>query len=85
VIAQLDDSIPQMPGTRRNFKIYFIDELFLRNSNTVEACQEFERKVFRWRATRQLHVYVYGDATGPIKCHPAKCHPVLLNSGVSYP
>jgi hypothetical protein len=64
VIAQLDDSIPQMPGTRRIFKIYFIDELFLRNSNTVEACQEFERKVLPLAGNRQLQVYVYGDATG---------------------
>jgi hypothetical protein len=63
VIAQLDDFIPQMPGTRRNFKIYFIDELFLRNSNTVEACQEFERKVLPLAGNWQLQVYVYGDAT----------------------
>jgi hypothetical protein len=47
------------PGTDLN-QVVVIDEIFLRNSNTVSACQEFKNRYPNHRAG----VYLYGDATG---------------------
>lgn len=41
-------------------QVYVIDEIFLRNSNTIEACQEFKNRYPHHRAG----LYLYGDATG---------------------
>ena len=41
-------------------QVRVIDEVFLRNSNTVEACQEFKSRYPNHRAG----VHLYGDATG---------------------
>jgi len=63
VIAQIDETPAQMAG-HRSVKINFLDELFIRNSNTPEACEEFVRKAQVLTRGRQVHLYVYGDATG---------------------
>ena len=47
------------PGTKLK-EVYWIDEIYLRNSNTVEACQEFRNRYFN----HQSSLYLYGDATG---------------------
>ena len=39
---------------------YFIDEIYLKNSNTIEACQEFKNRFPNHNAGLNL----YGDATG---------------------
>jgi phage terminase large subunit len=41
-------------------QVYVIDEIFLRNSNTVEACQEFKSRY----PDHKAGLYLYGDATG---------------------
>lgn len=41
-------------------EVYFIDEIFLSNSNTVEACQEFKARF----PNHSAGVNLYGDATG---------------------
>jgi hypothetical protein len=41
-------------------EIRVIDEIFLRNSNTVQACQEFKSRY----ANHSAGVVLYGDATG---------------------
>jgi len=41
-------------------QIYVVDEIYLRNSNTVEACQEFKNRYPNHRSG----LYLYGDATG---------------------
>lgn len=41
-------------------EIYFIDEIYLQNSNTVEACQEFKTRF----ANHKAGLHLYGDATG---------------------
>ena len=39
---------------------YFIDEIYLKNSNTVEACQEFKNRF----PNHNAGINLYGDATG---------------------
>ena len=41
-------------------EIYFIDEIYLKNSNTVEACNEFKARF----PNHNVGVRLYGDATG---------------------
>jgi hypothetical protein len=41
-------------------QIYVIDEIYLKNSNTHEACQEFKNRYPNHRSG----LYLYGDATG---------------------
>jgi len=41
-------------------EVYWIDEIYIHNSNTVEACAEFKS---RYKPNR-LGLYLYGDATG---------------------
>ena len=41
-------------------EVYFIDEIYLHNSNTVEACNEFRNRY----ANHNGGVVLYGDATG---------------------
>jgi len=41
-------------------EIYFIDEIYLSNSSTVEACQEFKNRF----PNHNAGIYLYGDATG---------------------
>lgn len=41
-------------------EVRVIDEIYLKNSNTVEACQEFKNRFPNHRAG----VYLYGDASG---------------------
>jgi phage terminase large subunit len=63
-LAQYDPSKPI--GLACDFNVdplswvYVIDEIFLRNSNTVEACQEFKNRYPNHKAGLVL----YGDATG---------------------
>lgn len=41
-------------------EVYFIDEIYLSNSNTIEACNEFKIRF----PDHLAGVYLYGDATG---------------------
>ena len=41
-------------------EIYFIDEIYLRNSNTIECCSEFKQRF----PDHNAGVILYGDATG---------------------
>jgi hypothetical protein len=41
-------------------EVYFIDEIYLRNSNTIEVCNEFKTRYPNHRAG----ITLYGDATG---------------------
>ena len=41
-------------------EIYFIDEIYLKNSNTIEACNEFKARF----PNHNAGVRLYGDATG---------------------
>ena len=41
-------------------EVYFIDEIFIRNSNTVECCNEFKARYPNHKAG----IHLYGDATG---------------------
>jgi hypothetical protein len=41
-------------------EVYWIDEIYLRNSNTVEACREFKSRY----PVHMAGLYIYGDATG---------------------
>lgn len=41
-------------------QIYVIDEIYLKNSNTVEACQEFKNRY----PNHSTGLWLYGDATG---------------------
>lgn len=41
-------------------EIYIIDEIFIRNSNTVHCCQEFKNRY----PNHNSGLYLYGDATG---------------------
>lgn len=41
-------------------EIYVIDEIFLRNSNTIEACREFKERY----PNHNTGITLYGDATG---------------------
>lgn len=42
-------------------EVYWVDEIYLRNSNTVECCEEFKR---RYAERHRSGLYLYGDATG---------------------
>ena len=41
-------------------EVYFIDEIYLSNSNTIEACNEFKTRF----SNHLAGVHLYGDATG---------------------
>lgn len=43
-------------------EVLWIDEIYIKNSNTVEACQEFKERYPNSRHHNQL--FIYGDATG---------------------
>ena len=65
VIAQIEDRtirLDAMNGLRRK-RINILDELFLRNANTPEACREFINRTQNWQQG-PIHVHVYGDASG---------------------
>ena len=65
VIAQIEDRstrVDTMTG-RRVVRINVLDELFLRNANTPQACREFVNRTQNWQRGA-IHVHVYGDASG---------------------
>jgi Terminase large subunit, T4likevirus-type, N-terminal/Terminase RNaseH-like domain len=69
VIAQIQDitSRTDMLNGRRVLVVSVLDELFLADSNTPEACQEFverTKEYVRLSETGQLMVQIYGDASG---------------------
>jgi hypothetical protein len=41
-------------------EIYVVDEIFIRNSNTIECCQEFKRRY----PDHKTGLHLYGDASG---------------------
>lgn len=41
-------------------EVYWIDEIYLRNSNTIDCCEEFKRRYHKHGSG----LYLYGDATG---------------------
>lgn len=67
VIAQVEDKTDPMDLAitgKRNFEVRILDELYLGDSNTPEACQEFVEKCSQYTRPNPLVVYVYGDASG---------------------
>jgi hypothetical protein len=48
----------------RNVRVNVIDELFLPNCNTTQACEEFVNHTQKYAQGRTLQVICYGDATG---------------------
>lgn len=67
IIAQVEDKTDAMDFAltgKRHFEIRVLDELFLRDSNDVEACEAFLEHCERYTRPRPLIVYVYGDASG---------------------
>jgi hypothetical protein len=66
VIAQVIDTtnrLEMLQGMRSGV-INVLDELFLPNCSTPQACEEFYNRTERFRRGRQLVVNVYGDASG---------------------
>jgi hypothetical protein len=68
VIAQVEDRstpVDAMMG-KRELRIHVIDELYLPNSHTAEACEEFVARTQQYRSSwrNDLVVYIYGDASG---------------------
>jgi len=66
VVAQVIDTtnrLEMLQGMRSGV-INVLDELFLPNSSTPQACEEFYNRTQAFRRGRQLNVIVYGDATG---------------------
>jgi hypothetical protein len=57
VICQIDE-------THDAKRIFVLDELHLRNSDTPSACEEFVNRTEQWTGRGPLQVFVYGDATG---------------------
>jgi hypothetical protein len=55
VIAQVKDNLST--GLR---EAYFVDEIFMRNSNIYECCEEFKRRY----PNHNSGMFLYGDATG---------------------
>lgn len=51
-------------GSGRRLEV--LDEIVLPNSNTLQACEEFERRVAPWlqKAGGRLELAVYGDSSG---------------------
>lgn len=67
VICQIEDQSDRTDVLlgRRRLVINVIDELFLPDSNTPEACDEFAEHCKQFQTGRgPLQVYVYGDASG---------------------
>lgn len=63
-VADLSDAMGVALTGKRTLEIRVLDELFLRDSNTPEACEEFVEKCERFTRPKPLVVYVYGDASG---------------------
>jgi hypothetical protein len=68
VICQLEDTTTRamaMMG-RSSAAVHVIDEIVLPNSNTLEACEEFVRRVGPWIARQPgpASLKLYGDAAG---------------------
>jgi len=53
-------------GQREDDAVYVLDEVALRDSNTVAACEAFLDRIDPWlrRCYLPVEVHVYGDATG---------------------
>jgi hypothetical protein len=67
VIAQVEDRTTRHDQMMnyRNFRINVLDELYLRDCNTVQACEEFVNHTEKYRSsTRPIQVICYGDASG---------------------
>jgi hypothetical protein len=55
--------VVMQPGVNKETKlkeVYVIDELYIKNCNTVDACQEFKNRY----PTHNAGLVLYGDATG---------------------
>jgi hypothetical protein len=66
IIAQIEDQSDRSDVLmgRRRLAVHVIDELFLPDSNTPEACEEFVEHTKLFHHGTPLQVYVYGDASG---------------------
>lgn len=67
VIAQIEDKSDQVDRVllgRKTQEVRILDELYLPDSNTMEACEAFAEHCERYKRPVPLVVYVYGDATG---------------------
>lgn len=66
VIAQIEDVATRDDSFngRRRLKVRVLDEIFLRDATTEDACREFLRKTQEWAKYRPITVQIYGDASG---------------------
>jgi Terminase large subunit, T4likevirus-type, N-terminal len=62
-----------------NGRIHVLEEIYLRNSNTVEMCEQFEQRAISYlreyqavNGGRPLPISVYGDATGQARSTSSK-------------
>jgi hypothetical protein len=74
-------------GQRDGNYLQVLEELFLPNSHTQAACEEFHKRASRWG--RRLAVTLFGDASGngrtprpraPIGRSPGRCSPATVTS-----
>jgi hypothetical protein len=66
VIAQVVDTTSRadMLSGRRSGVIQVLDELYLRNASTPQACEAFHQKASRFFRGFPIQVNIYGDASG---------------------
>jgi hypothetical protein len=51
-------------GQKIGEQVHVLQEIILPDSHTWAACEEFLQRTAAWSVSRQLTVYVYGDASG---------------------
>lgn len=66
VIAQIEEKTSQWEAIngKRNRVLNILDELYLADSNTPEACEEFVARTQQYARGNPLVIEIYGDATG---------------------
>lgn len=74
VICQIEDTTTREEAFlgRSSAKLRVLDEIALRDSNTLEACEEFERRLERLAGNRDLNIVIYGDAAGAARSTAGK-------------
>jgi len=65
--------IVAQPGVNEQTKlkeVYAIDEIYMRNANTIDACEEFKSRY----PNHNAGIVLYGDATGKARHTSSKHH-----------
>jgi len=71
VIAQVEDLTTRYDVlmNRKNARLNVLDEIVLPDANIGEVCNEFVRRTEKMTARSQVHVQLYGDASGGARTH----------------